>query len=331
MKILFSDTTYSYLTPGGKQVHAEMLKKHLSYIGVDVTYENWYDPSINSDIVHFFGFNDFNKIKILNEKGYKLIYTHILDGITNQTKIKIKYHQIKNKFIQFLPSKFNPIFPWKALKYFDAIVYMHENDRQTGIKLYNIPPEKTHVVPHAVDSLKKYNETSEKNNEKFLVSLGTIIPRKNSVFLARICKKNNIPIKFIGKPLDENSSYFKEFISLTDNKTVQYLGFLPEEKKIQILKQASGFVLLSFGESGCISVYEAGATGLPLLLSDLPWAKGYENPVNIYYCSPNHFKNASNSLIQFYKKASRKNYQTFTVHTWLEIAEMYKDIYSSIL
>jgi glycosyltransferase involved in cell wall biosynthesis len=331
MKVLFSDTTFSYLTPGGKQVHAEMLKAHLSDIGVEVNYENWHDPSINAEIVHFFGFNDFNKIKILKEKGYKLIYTHILDGITNQSKLEMKYHQIKNKFIRVLPSKLNPIFPWKALKYFDAIVYMHENDRQTGINLYNIPSKKTYVVPHAVDSLEKYKNNIEKNAEKYLVSLGSIIPRKNSIFLAKICKQNNIPIKFVGKPLDKNSAYFKEFLSLTDNKTVQYLGFLSEEEKIQILKQAAGFVLLSFGESGCISVYEAGATGLPLLLSDLPWAKGYENPNFLYYCSPYHFKKASNSLVQFYKIASRKKYQTFNVRTWIEIAEMYKDIYSSIL
>jgi len=336
MKVLFSDVTYSYLFPGGKQVHAEKLFKNLKKIGVDVAYENWYDPDLAGEIVHFFGFNDFNKIKTLKNRGYKLVYTHILDGLTNLSVSKLKYHFYKNRIIERLPNKFNPIFPWKALKYFDALIYMHENDRKTGIKLYGLDPKKTHVIPHAVDSLDKFKGNFEDgnthtSNQKFLVSLGSIVPRKNPAFLAKLCKDNNVPIKFIGHPFDKNAVYFKEFIKYTDNDFVQYLGFISEEEKIDILKAASGFVLLSFGESGCISVYEAGATGLPLLLSDLPWAKGYENPRSIFYCSPSNYKKAGEALVNFYKKSIRLKSPSFDIHTWEEVANMYKEIYHLIL
>ena len=97
------------------------------------------------------------------------------------------------------------------------------------------------------------------------------------------------------------------------------------------MKNASGFVLLSRGESGCISVYEAAITGLPLLLSDLPWAKGYENPVNIQFCSVNDRKLAAASLSEFYNQSVRQEAPSFTVHTWLEIAEKYKTIYTTLI
>ncbi len=331
MKVLFSDVTFSYLFPGGKQVHAEKLFIHLKKIGVDVAYENWYDPGLTGDVVHFFGFNDFNKIKTLKDRGYKIIYTHILDGLTNQSSSKLVYHYYKNKIVEILPNKFNPIFPWKALKYFDAIVYMHENDRRTGIKMYGLDPQKTYVIPHAVDSLQKFKGASKNSNQKYLVSLGSIVLRKNAAFLAKVCKNNKIPIKFIGHAMDKNSDYFKEFISYTDNTLVQYLGFISEEEKINVLKSASGFVLLSLGESGCISVYEAGASGLPLLLSDLPWAKEYENPNNISFCSPTNYQKAERIVVNFYKNSKRQNHPTFTVHKWEEIAELYKKIYIKVL
>lgn len=331
MKVILSDTTFSYLFPGGKQVHAEKLFKNLKENNVNVIYENWHEPNLEGDIVHFFGFNDFNKIVELKKKGYKLVYTHILDGLTNLPASKLMYHRVKNKFIKKLPSKFNSMFPWKALNLFDAIVYMHDSDRNTAIKLYGVDQDKTHIIPHAVDSLEKLKgKSSIQNEDKYLVSLGSIVPRKNVNFTAEICKKNNIPIKFIGFPFDKKSEYYKQFISIANTKDVQYLDYLSEEEKIDVLKGASGFVLLSFGESGCISVYEAGAAGLPLLLSDLPWASGYEKPNNIHFTSPTNYKKAESDILKFYANSERLESSSFKVRNWNEIAKMYQKVYSSI-
>lgn len=333
MKVLLSDTTYSYLFPGGKQVHASKLHSNLKSIGVDVEYENWFDPTLNADVIQFFGYNDFYKIEELRKKGYKLVYTHIMDGLTNQPEYKLIYHSLKNKMIKFLPSKFNKMFPWRILNSFDLIIYMHKNDRDTAVRLYNVDINKTKIIPHAVDSLEVYSGElpNVSDNEKYLVSVGSIVERKNVIFTAEVCIANNIPIKFIGHPFDENSEYFKRFISLTKNSCVEYLGFLAEKDKVKILKGASGFVLLSLGESGCISVYEAGAAGLPLLLADLPWAKGYEDPNDMHFCSVNDKEKANKQIVDFYKKSFRNSKPSFVVHTWREIAEKYRSVYNSII
>lgn len=332
MKVLLSDNTFSYLFPGGKQVHAEKLYTNLKKIDVDVHYENWHDPSLVGDTVHFFGFNDINKIKALKMKGYKLVYTHILDGVTNLPKQLLNYHYFKNKIIKKLPEKLDPVFPWKALNLFDAIVYMHEKDREAAIRIYGVNPNKTHIIPHAVDSLKVFHgDINEKKiKDKYLVCLGSVVPRKNLSFTAEICRNNDIPIKFIGHPFDKESTYYREFVKIANTTKIEYLGYLNEEEKVKVLKGASGFVLLSFGESGCISVYEAGATGLPLLLSDLPWAKGYEDPKFIEFCSPTNYEKAEKKLKEFYKTAKKQDSPTFKVRDWREIAEMYYKVYLSI-
>jgi glycosyltransferase involved in cell wall biosynthesis len=331
MKVLFSDVTYSYIFPGGKQVHAGKLFHYLSSLGVEVEYENWHNPQLKGDVVQFFGYNDFHKIRALKQKGYKLVYTHILDGVTNLPASQRRYHKLKNKLIGLLPEKFNTLFPWRILNEFDALIYMHQNDLNTAVELYNVDPAKAFVIPHAVDALEPFAGPATAVGPNYLVSVGSIVERKNAVFTARLCKQLNIPIHFIGHPFDPQSAYYKEFESLCDGSSIRYSGYVSEEEKLQLLKQASGFVLLSFGESGCISVYEAGAAGLPLLLSDLPWAKGYEQPQAISFCSPADEQQAAIALQQFYAAAQRRPTPSFTVHTWKEIAGQYATIYQKLL
>ena len=332
LSVILSDCTYSYLTPGGKQVHASKIFTCLKKLDVKVDYENWHYPTLAGNVVHFFGFNDIGKIKDLKKRGYKLLITHILDGPTNQSKYKKRYHSLKNKIINLFPEFFNVNFSWKGLRYFDAFVYMHTADRDTAVELYSIPIEKTYIIPHAVDSEIDYlGEDVINDSVKYLVSVGSIVPRKNSNFTAQLCKDIGVPIKFIGHPFDVNSKYFQDFISIAKDSSVEYIGYGDEITKINILKGASGFVLLSHGESGCISIYEAGACGLPLLLSDLPWAKGYGNSENIYFCSISDTKKAIKSLTAFYNGAVRNTHPSIEVRTWDDIAIMYKDIYISML
>jgi len=338
MKVLFSDTTFSYLCPGGKQVHAKQMYEHLSQLDVDVEYETWHNPDQSSDVVQFFGFNDPQRIRLLKKKGYKLVYTHIVDGLTNKSKLSLSWHKVKNTIIRAIHritrhGKLEVLFPWLVLSEFDKIIYMHKNDRDTAVDLYDVPVNRTEIIPHAVDDLNKYRCKAQSSScaEKYLVSLGSITQRKNSLFTAQLCAENSIPIKFIGPAADENSSYFKEFTEVAKSHFVEYLGFQSEKDKLEVMKNASGFVLLSYGESGCISVYEAAITGLPLLLSDLPCAKGYEEPVNINFCPVDNRESATSIISEFYKGCQRQSIPSFTVHTWLTVAEKYKKIYLELL
>lgn len=310
-------------------MHVEKLYNALHHLNVHVQYENWHDPSLSSDIVHFFGYNDVNKIHLLKKKGYRLVYTHILDGITNLSSPKKKYHLVKNKIINYAPAKLNPLFLWKALPSFDALIYMHESDRQTAIQVYNVDPDKTFVIPHAVDNIVP-NFNVVPNWNPYLVSVGSIVERKNSIFTALACQRNKIHIKFIGQPHDIQSTYFRDFLSCIDNEYTQYLGYLTENEKRNYLQNASGFVLLSKGESGCIAVYEAASLGLPLLLSDMPWAKHYDNPRRIFYSSPFSNKDADYAISNFCKYAQRQSIPSFEVKTWNEIAKMYLNVYRSV-
>jgi glycosyltransferase involved in cell wall biosynthesis len=117
-----------------------------------------------------------------------------------------------------------------------------------------------------------------------------------------------------------------------DGKIVRYPGFVSTEEKWRYLRGARGFALLSQFESGCIAVYEAAAAGLPLLLSDLPWAsKVYANARAVKFIRLRSVTDIAADLGSFYALAHRQPGTTFPLLTWRQVAEKYANVYQRIL
>lgn len=332
MRVLLSDSTQAYLSPGGKQVHAEKLYKYLREVGVDVEYDRWWDSNQKCDILHLLGSN-ISQINLAKQKGVKLVMTQIVDYATNISRWEQNKLFLKNKIIKkILPNSFTKHIPWTHFNKFDAIVYINDFDKETARRIYSINNPLVYTIPHAIDNTtNNFVETESCIKSTYLISIGSIIKRKNSVLLARLALETKVPIVFIGSDYNKNDTYFKEFEKLIDDKIVKYYGFVEEKKKIELLQNASGFVLLSNAESGCISVYEAANTGLPLLLPDKPWAKAYPNPKGIKYVNINEHNNSKSKLIEFYFQSRKLNRKSFDIITWKEVAELYKNVYLEVL
>jgi glycosyltransferase involved in cell wall biosynthesis len=131
---------------------------------------------------------------------------------------------------------------------------------------------------------------------------------------------------FLGKPFSEEEPYFKEFRALVDGECVVYPGYVSESEKNAWMVGASGFVLASRAESGCIAVYEAAAAGLPMLLSDRPWARAYGKNPFLDLVQPAEDALAKR-LKPFFDASGRMEDCTFPVATWDDIAKQYLSVY----
>ena len=333
MKVLLSDSTPAYLTPGGKQVHAERLYTYLNKIGVETEYDRWWDPYQKCDILHLLGISNLCQIRLAKRTGVKVVLTQVVDDATNssylyKTTLGIKNKIIKNVFPKFLTKDI----PWLILNELDAIVYINKFDEQTARKIYSIKKPLVYNIPHAfdkeeIDILKNSNSLK---NKTYLISVGSIIPRKNACLLAEIALNAKIPIVFIGASMKDNDLYFRKFLNFVDNNYVKYLGFVSQVDKYELLCNASGFVLLSDAESGCIAVHEAASFGLPLLLSNKPWSHAYPNPRNIHYTNTSKISDIKKDLVDFYNISKRHEVQSFNVLTWNEVALAYKKVYDQL-
>jgi glycosyltransferase involved in cell wall biosynthesis len=301
-------------------------------LGVDVEYDRWWDPNQKCNLLHLFTLSPL-MIRMAREAGVKVVLTQIVDILTNlpesqRLSRRVLGYGIRNLFPESVLRRFS----WSALSQVDAIVYMHKFDAETAIAIYGVPREKTRIIPHGcgVDQISRL-QGGPINAHSHLISVASIVPRKNSVLLARAARLANVPVVFLGKPFSEENLYYQEFRKLVDEKCVIYPGYVSEETKNRLLTEASGFVLLSEAESGCISVYEAAAAGLPLLLSNLPWAYAYGKQTAIQHVDLDNEALIAERLSSFFAGSKRKVGMTFPVKTWEEIAKQYVEVYTQVL
>lgn len=332
MKIIMYDDTPSYFCPGGKQVLAQKIYENLNSLGVAVEYARWWDPSQKCDLIHMFT-SSYAMVRMAQQAGVKTILTHIIDITTNMSRWQRLIRQIGiYSFRKLLPERILHLFSWYILPQFDALTYLHQPDAETAINIYGAPRQKTYIIPHGCDAeIIERLQDGPRNKQSYLLSVANIVPRKNTLRLAQAAKLANVPVVFLGKPFSQEDEYFREFLKLVDGKYVMYPGYVSEEEKIKYLLEASGFVLFSDAESGCIAVYEAAAAGLPLLLSDLPWSHSYGQHETILYVDIKIEGMAANRLSSFYESSHRLEGFSFPVMTWKEIAEHYIRVYEKVL
>lgn len=337
MKVLLYDSTCAYLTSGGKTTHALKLQQEISKLGVDIQFSRWWDKSQeDADIIHFL-VADTKKARLAKGKGIKTFFSMIFDFESNKSERQKQIQILKNKLIDKLPASVRSAAYWQALPYMDKIQFMHKYDQENALRYFPnyIDEEKTVIIPHAYDP-SEMNISSHLNIDdmhfpkKYLVSVANISERKQSVKLARLAKQAQVPVVFMGSH-NVNGAYFKAFEQEIDNQYVFYPGYVSKEWRDCIESHASGYALLSLGESGCIAVYEAAAYKMPLLLSNLPWAWGYERPTDIYFCDQHDETKAVQQLKKFYCVANKMNHSPFTIHTWSEIAKLYVEQYKQLI
>lgn len=337
MKVLLYDTTHAFLTPGGKMTHALKLQQEISKKGIDIQFSQWWNKEQeDADIIHFLC-ADLYVAKLAKQKGMKTFFSCIFDYESNKSPMEQKKAILKYRIKDMIPAQLGVVKYWKAFEFMDCIQFMHVYDRNTALRYFphELSLKKTIIIPHAYDPADMFISGNEnvyniELPDKYLVSVANISERKQTLKLASLAKKAEVPIVFLGSR-NLSDPYFKEFAKMVDNKYVIYPGFVSKECKDYIEKNASGYVLLSKGESGCIAVYEAAAYKLPLLLSNLPWAWGYEKPTDIHFFDDTDNVSGAKILKDFFLSSNKLDHMPFEAHTWGEIADLYINEYKKLL
>lgn len=325
------DDVPAYLYHGGKQVLAARLRESLKDLGVDVDYAQWWNTDQRVDIIHTLGCSPW-LVSSAHEVGVKIVLTHIVDEMSNSSGMHQIVHRARNAaFKRLAPEMARRHFLWSVLPDIDELVYINGADARTAIHVYGIPRPRVSVIPHGCTSAEMERlQSGSRVQASYLVSLGSIVPRKNAVLLALAAGNARVPVVFLGKPFNEEDSYFREFKALVDGVHVRWAGHVTDDEKVEWLTGASGFVLMSRAESGCVAAYEAAAAGLPMLLADRPWAREFAESPLVHLVAPREEVLAS-ELRSFFLSSQRMEGCTFPVPTWRDVARRYVSVYERAL
>lgn len=333
MKVLFSNSVPFFLAHGGTQTLIESLMRELGALGVEVEPERWWDEAQHGDVLHYFGRPpSAQHVRFAHEKGFRVIMTESLDQTASRSPARLFAQRQLTRLAQATLGGLTARLAWDAYQEVDAAVYIVPHEWETARYLFDVPVEVGHVIPHGLDAVALRILSQPQAEGDYLISVGTIAPRKNTVLLAQAARLAQVPIVFLGKPYAEDDPYFHAFRKLVDDHWVRYPGFVPAEEKNRLLRGARGFALLSEFETGCIALLEGAAAGLPFFLSDLPWAtRVYAGARQVEFVRWNSAKATAPYLQQFHQSSHRMTGPTFPVLSWADIAARYVELYQKVL
>jgi glycosyltransferase involved in cell wall biosynthesis len=166
----------------------------------------------------------------------------------------------------------------KAAKKVKKIVAVSENTKKDLIKKLKIKENKIDIVFNAVNNTFRSLPKEEKSKfedipKKYILSVGTLEPRKNYVFLLNVFKKilknsPDIKLVIIGQEGWKFEEIFKQVHNLSIQNSVIFMGYVGQEKLVSYYNNALVLVYPSKYEGFGIPPLEAMKCGCPVVVSD---------------------------------------------------------------
>jgi glycosyltransferase involved in cell wall biosynthesis len=170
----------------------------------------------------------------------------------------------------------------RFLRAADAVIAVSECSRRDAVRLYGTPAEKIHVIPEGVDarfrpaSQQQIDRVRAKHHlpERFILSVGTIEPRKNLPILFEVLASRREqglapwPLVIAGKPGWLYEPILRQMNELGLQDLVHLTGFFPDDDLPALYNAATLLVMPSRYEGFGLPVLEAMACGTPVICSN---------------------------------------------------------------
>jgi glycosyltransferase involved in cell wall biosynthesis len=190
--------------------------------------------------------------------------------------------------VSICPETHSPLNRWfsnamvpRFMNYADAIIAVSESTKRDAIRIASIPGEKITVIPHGVNERFRPVPDTERLEvraryglpEHFLLTVGTIEPRKNLGMLLDVVKAlgeegKDVKLVVAGKKGWRSQPFFDQLRSLGLGGQVMLTGSIPENDLPALYSAADLFLFPSLYEGFGLPVLEAMACGVPVLCSD---------------------------------------------------------------
>ena len=242
--------------------------------------------------------------------------------------------------------------PWRILNWFvhlplqaDRITALTEWEK-TKTQRLGIRPEKIEVIPNGVDT-KRYRRGRKDYFRKrgiegpVLLFVGQPTRRKGwEYFLGSftdVMKRNpDAKAVFVGYRQDEEMK--RRCQALGISKNVIFLGFLPEEEKIDAFTSADMFVLPTLYEGFGIVFLEAMAAGLPVITTDSAGnSEIVHNGENGLLVKPRDTKTLTSAILKLLDdrklrhSIGKKNIGRARQYDWKTVGRKYIELYEVLV
>lgn len=279
MRIRFS-TPFPYsILHGGLEVQAEETLRALRHRGIDAEFLNPGPQGEAFDLLHAFGpgigVSDFVPYLAPTTR----LVVSLISGGPAYSRARAAAKRLVTSVSRLARQRTELALRRAVLDRADRIVVLTTRERDYAARTYCIPSKKFLVVPNGVDA-RFFVATAAPfhehfGTEDFVLFVGSVVPRKNPLNLARALAARGLPGVFIGPALPAFSEYAREFADFV--ASVSHLTWIPEMKHGDPLlpsayASARLVCLPSTSETQPLAALEGLAAGRPVVIGNRPYA-----------------------------------------------------------
>ena len=331
MKVLFDHHLPFALAHGGFQQQLVQTRAALEQAGVETDCVRWWDDAQRGDIIHFAGRPAADYIAFAHGLGCKVVVAELLTATGSRSRGALALQKFLTAVLRNnLPAAFTSRLAWNAYRLADACVALTPWEAHLMNYLFGAPRERVHVVPNGVEEI--FLNSAPAARGPWLVCTATITERKRVLELAEAAVRAKTPLWIVGRAYSDSDPYAQRFFALAKQQPqiIRHEGAISDRARLaQIYREARGFVLLSAMESLSLSALEAAACECPLLLGDLPWARGAFGG-HAAYCPVVPPERTAGFLRKFYDAAPSLEPPPKPA-AWSDVARRLKAIYERVL
>lgn len=338
MKILLISPTQTGI--GGIAQHVSGLANFLKKSGHDVeimSSENTFTIPIKGLKNPSFMLSSFLKAKF--KKEYDIVHAHNIPSALAMKNIKgkkiLSLHGIFSKQIDDLHGKTATTVSKKyendALGWADVITVVSKEARE----YYLAKGFDVQEIPNAID-IESLPKNIEKKFPKQIIFAGRLSKEKGMDVLVEICKKlsDDIDVLILGAGPEEEK--IKDLAK--QQKNVHFLGYLPKDKTIPLIRGSDVLIQPSLSEGISSTILEAMACKTPVITTNVGGNKELiEHNKTGFLVEPNSSAQILDLLSIVFSndsKISSIRNDAFTVaqnYDWNSVGKLYVNLYTKLL
>jgi glycosyltransferase involved in cell wall biosynthesis len=268
-------------------------------------------------------------VDFAHTKNIKVVMAELLGGLAARSRASHVAQRALIRATQYiLPELFTARLAWKSYLTVDAVIANTNSDAALMKNMFKVPSNRIHVVPNGVEPV----FFRKRCPGQWLVLTATITKRKRVLETMTAAIQARTPLWIIGSPYSTSDPYFKQFLATQQAHAdlIRYEGGIADRDRLAaVYREARGFVLLSTMETRSLSCEEAAASGCPLLLTDLSWARDVFG-ANAQYVSPTESLDGTARHLRTFYDGAPSLPSPPKPTTWDDVAARLKRIYEDV-
>lgn len=150
--VIISHRTPFYLAHGGCQTMIEAISSELQHLGVNIVMDAWWEGKCRADIIHYFGRPDTLSVRLAKEKGYRVVFTDLLDATASRPPVELFVQKILISAMKKALRGFSQRFGWECYGLVDAYVTIVPHELEVAQYLFGVNPASCYTIPHGLPS-----------------------------------------------------------------------------------------------------------------------------------------------------------------------------------